>query len=97
MILIDDGIATGSSMYVAVEALRQMKPSRLIVAAPVAPVSTCKRIRPEVDDLICLHMPKTFDAIGEFYKDFSQVSDQEVADLLARSGRRLTTGMAQVN
>lgn len=96
VILVDDGIATGSCIHVAVESLRKMKPRRLIVAAPVAPVSAWNRLRPEVDDLICLHTPKTFWAIGQFYEDFSQVSDQEVADLLAGSERRLTTGMARV-
>jgi putative phosphoribosyl transferase len=82
VILVDDGIATGSSMQVAITALRQMKPSRLVVAVPVAPVSTCRRLKPEVDELVCVHMPTSFFAIGEFYEDFSQVSDQTVTDLL---------------
>jgi len=82
VILVDDGIATGSSMQAAITALRQLKPSRLVVAVPVAPASTCRRLRPEVDDLICVHRPASFYAIGEFYENFSPVSDQTVTDLL---------------
>jgi len=87
VILVDDGIATGSSMRVAINALRQLKPAQIVVAIPVAPDSTCRRLRPEIEDLICLHMPESFYAIGEFYEDFSQVSDQEVTDALRRSVR----------
>jgi putative phosphoribosyl transferase len=87
VILVDDGIATGSSMRAAVSALRQMKPARLVVAVPVAPLSTCNGLRPEVDELVCVHMPEFFRAIGDFYEDFSQVADQEVADLLGRGLR----------
>jgi len=84
-ILVDDGIATGSSIRAAISALRHLQPARLVVAAPVAPLSTCARLRQEVDDLVCVDMPRTFRAIGEFYEDFSQVTDQEVTDLLRRS------------
>jgi putative phosphoribosyl transferase len=94
VILVDDGIATGSSMHVAITALRQMKPSRLVVAVPVAPVSTYRRLRREVDDLICVHMPTSFYAIGQFYEDFSQVSDQTVTDLLHEATQELTRGVA---
>ena len=93
VILVDDGIATGSSMQVAITALRQMKPVRLVVAAPVIPVSTCKRLRREVDELICVQMPASFYAIGEFYENFSQVSDEEVTDLLRRITRQPTTSV----
>ncbi|HEV2522825.1 MAG TPA: phosphoribosyltransferase [Candidatus Acidoferrales bacterium] len=82
VILVDDGIATGASTQAAITALRQLKPGRIVLAAPVAPASTCKRLRPEVDDLVCLDAPPSFYAIGEFYEDFSQVSDQEVTSLL---------------
>lgn len=85
VILVDDGIATGSSMQVAITALREMKVSRLVVAVPVAPVSTCRRLKTQLDDLVCVQMPRFFQAIGEFYEDFSQVSDQEVTDLLRRN------------
>jgi putative phosphoribosyl transferase len=87
VILVDDGIATGSSMRAAIEALQQMKPRRLVVAVPVAPLSTCKRLRPKVDELICLHEPEAFFAIGQFYDDFSQTTDEEVTELLQRAAR----------
>ncbi len=82
VILIDDGIATGASIYAAVCALRQMKPSKLVAAVPVAPISTCEWLRPLVDELIVLYIPKDFYAVGEFYGSFSQVSDEEVVGLL---------------
>jgi putative phosphoribosyl transferase len=82
VILVDDGIATGASTQAAITALRQLHPGRIVLAAPVAPASTSRRLRPEVDDLVCLDAPPSFYAIGEFYEDFSQVSDQEVTSLL---------------
>ncbi len=87
VILVDDGIATGSSMQVAITALRAMQASQIVVAVPVAPVSTCRRLRPQLDDLVCVQMPTFFHAIGEFYEDFSQVSDEEVTDLLHRNAQ----------
>ena len=66
-----------------------MKPSRLVVAAPVAPISTCRRLRTEVDALVCVYTPASFYAIGEFYEDFSQVSDQTVTELLHKDTREL--------
>ncbi len=87
VMLVDDGIATGSSMQAAITALRQMKPARLLIAVPAAPLSTCHRLRREVDELICLHGPKFFNAVGEFYENFSQVTDEEVVDLLRRAAR----------
>jgi putative phosphoribosyl transferase len=84
VILVDDGIATGSSIRAAIRALRQMKPARIVVAVPVAPVSTCDCLRREVDELVCLHTPESFFAIGQFYADFSQVPDEDVAGLLQR-------------
>lgn len=85
VILVDDGIATGASMQAAVAALRKMEPTRLVVAVPVAPASTCKRLAPLVDELVCVHAPESFYAIGEFYEDFSQLSDEEVRRILQRS------------
>ncbi|MGA2511747.1 MAG: phosphoribosyltransferase [Candidatus Acidiferrales bacterium] len=85
VLLIDDGIATGSSMRAAIKALRQMKPARVVVAVPVAPQSTCSRLALEVDELICVHTPKDFYAIGQFYEDFSQVADEEVTALLRQA------------
>ena len=88
VILVDDGIATGSSMQAAITALRQMKPARVVVATPVAPVSTCKRLGREVDELICVQMPESFYATSEFYRNFAPVSDAEVTDLLGRITRQ---------
>jgi putative phosphoribosyl transferase len=87
VILVDDGIATGSSMRAAITALRQMKPAQIVVAVPVAPQSTCKRLKSEVDHLVCVYMPEEFYAIGEFYDDFSQVADEEVTELLHRAAQ----------
>ena len=82
VILIDDGMATGSIIRAAVRALRRMKPAAIVLAVPVAPRSTCDSLRREVDDLICLEMPEPFYGVGQFYVDFSQVSDREVIELL---------------
>jgi putative phosphoribosyl transferase len=87
VILVDDGIATGSSMLAAIKALRRLKPAQVVVAVPVAPLSTCRHLRPEVDDLVCASTPEFFQAIGQFYDDFSQVSDEEVKALLQRAAR----------
>jgi putative phosphoribosyl transferase len=91
VILVDDGIATGASMEVAIMAVRRMRPARIVVATPVAPVSACRRLNGEVDDLVCVHVPESFWAIGEFYEDFSQVSDEEVRDLLRGDARGTAT------
>lgn len=85
VILVDDGIATGFSMRAAIAALRQMKPARVVVAVPVAPLHTCNALRSEVDELICPSKPEPFYAIGQFYDDFSQVTDEEVTELLQRA------------
>ena len=85
VILIDDGIATGASIYAAISALRQMNPARLILAVPVAPPSTCAWLKTQVDQLICLHEPENFYAVGQFYDQFTQVTDDEVIHLLRRS------------
>jgi putative phosphoribosyl transferase len=94
VILVDDGIATGSSMQVAIRALRERKVSRLVVAVPVAPASTCRRLRTQLDDFVCVQTPTFFRAIGEFYEDFSQVSDEEVTDLLRRDTQNPARGAA---
>jgi putative phosphoribosyl transferase len=72
-------------MLAAIRALREQKPARLVVAVPVAPASTCAWLRREVDELVCLYAPDDFYAVGQFYRDFSQVSDEEVASLLQRA------------
>jgi len=95
VILVDDGIATGSSMRAAINALRQMQPAQLVVAVPVAPQSTCKRLRSEVDQLVCVRMPEDFYAIGQFYEDFSQVADEEVTQLLHRAAQPVLQSVGQ--
>ncbi len=88
VILVDDGIATGASMRAAIHALRQMNPARIVIAIPVAPAATCKRLQSAVDELVCLEMPEPFFGVGQFYDDFSQVSDEEVRDLLDNAVRQ---------
>lgn len=77
-ILVDDGVATGASLFAAIGAVRLMKPKKLVVAVPVAPYLLCGRIRTEADEFIVLACPWDFFAVGEFYDQFSQVSDGEV-------------------
>ncbi len=83
VILVDDGLATGSTMRAAVAAVRQQQPARIIVAVPVAAPSTCEELRGEVDDLICVLTPEPFQAVGLWYQDFSQTTDDEIRALLA--------------
>jgi putative phosphoribosyl transferase len=87
VILVDDGLATGSTMRAAVTAVRDRDPSAIVVAVPVAAASTCDELRTEseVDHVICLETPEHFQAVGQWYKEFSQVSDEEVRELLERS------------
>ncbi len=84
VIVIDDGIATGATTRAALQAIRVRKPKELVLAVPVAPADTIANLRPEVDALICLETPEIFGAIGYFYRDFQQVSDQEVVAILKR-------------
>ena len=84
VIVIDDGIATGATTRAALQAIRNRKPKELVLAVPVAPPDTIEQLRPEVDALICLETPELFGAIGYFYRDFRQVSDQEVVAILKR-------------
>ena len=82
VIVVDDGIATGSTMSAAVELLRHQKAKRIIVAVPVAPPSTVERLREEADEVVALIEPEPFVAVGQWYDDFSQISDEEVRGLL---------------
>jgi predicted phosphoribosyltransferase len=84
VIVIDDGIATGATTRAALQAIRQRKPKELVLAVPVAPHDTITQLRKEVDALICLETPELFGAIGYFYRDFRQVSNQEVVAILKR-------------
>jgi putative phosphoribosyl transferase len=93
-ILVDDGLATGSSMRAAVAALRKEKPSRVIVAVPVAAAEVCDAFRDIADEIVCVETPEPFRAVGLWYEDFSQTTDDEVHELLehARHGSGAATG-----
>lgn len=81
-LLVDDGIATGSSLRAGVHGLRQLQPAAVIIAAPVAPLSTVNTLKNEADDVICVATPENFRGVGQFYENFDQVSDQEVIALM---------------
>ncbi len=95
-IVVDDGIATGATMRAALKAVRARKPATLVLAVPVAPTSSLAELKDEVDKIVCLEDYEDFGAIGFFYADFSQLSDQEVKDILAefpgRTGRGRIVG-----
>lgn len=85
VILVDDGLATGSSMRAAIAAVRAHQPQRIVVAVPVGAQATCDELRPNVDEMICASTPEPFWAVGQWYADFSPVSDQEVRELLGKA------------
>jgi predicted phosphoribosyltransferase len=84
VILVDDGLATGATMEAAVTALRQMGPAAIVVAAPVGARETCERLAGLADQLLCLATPAPFSAVGQWYENFSQTTDEEVQELLLR-------------
>src|SRR5712672_586598 len=84
VILVDDGLATGATMHAAIQALRQQNPARIVVAVPTASPETCEEMKARADDVICGITPEPFDAVGRWYRDFSQTTDDEVGVLLAR-------------
>jgi predicted phosphoribosyltransferase len=83
VILVDDGLATGASMRAAIEALKKLRPSWLIVAVPTGPRDVCRQISGEVDEIICMTQPEPYDSVGAWYTDFSQTDDDEVRELLS--------------
>jgi putative phosphoribosyl transferase len=85
VILVDDGIATGCSMRAAIGSLRLHRPARIAVAVPVGSTADCAQLRAEVDELVCLIEPKTFAAVGQWYKDFSELTDKVVEDILIQA------------
>lgn len=89
-ILVDDGLATGSTMRAAVAALRRRAPRRVVVAVPIAPPSTCAELATEVDDIVCAVTPEPFFSVGQWYVDFSQTTDDEVRELLEEASRERT-------
>lgn len=87
VIVIDDGLATGATMQVAVAALKQAHAKAIVVAVPVASMESCAELRPQVDRLVCLHQPLDFGGVGRWYADFTQVSDEQVIELLQQYGQ----------
>ena len=85
VVIVDDGLATGSTMRAAIAAVRKMEPQAIIVAVPVAAPQTCEEFRREVDEMVCLRTPDPFQAVGLWYDDFSQTTDEEVHDLIERA------------
>jgi putative phosphoribosyl transferase len=89
-ILVDDGLATGYTMLAAVRAVREQHPARIVVAVPIAPSETVELLRPEADEVVCVHTPRELFAIGQFYQDFTQTTDDQVREAL----RELAIGPA---
>jgi predicted phosphoribosyltransferase len=85
VILVDDGLATGASMQAAARAVRRHEPARIVIAVPVASRATCDQFRDDVDEVVCAVTPEPFYAVGNWYADFSQTSDEEVRELLERA------------
>jgi len=88
-ILVDDGLATGSTMRAAVEALKKQNPQRIIVAVPVAAAETCREFESLVDEVVCLYTPEPFIAVGRWYDDFAQLDDEQVRDYLERASHAM--------
>ncbi len=84
-ILVDDGLATGASMLAGIRALRDRHPARIVAAAPVGSADACEAFRQEADDVVCAVTPESFQAVGQWYEDFRQTTDEEVRELLARA------------
>lgn len=90
VIIVDDGLATGSTMRAAVKAIRQSNPKRIVVAVPVGAAETCRSLTGEADEVICVNAPPDFHAVSLWYDEFSQTSDEEVAYLLEAAGANAT-------
>ena len=94
-VLVDDGLATGATMRAAVKALRESGAAKIIVAVPVGPPDTCHEIEEQADETICLSTPAFFQAVGQYYEDFSQTSDEDVRELLARAAQQFSASGKQ--
>jgi putative phosphoribosyl transferase len=88
VIVVDDGVATGSTIKAGIRALRRLEPARIVVAVPVAPRETIDQLEQMADEVHCLATPAPFMAVGAWYRDFGQTTDDEVRTLLDRAGRR---------
>lgn len=91
VVLVDDGVATGASIRAAMRGVKRKGAAKLIVAVPVAPPATVETLAAECDDLVCLETPEDFQAVGQFYRDFSPTSDDEVVELLSKARRHSST------
>ena len=91
VIVVDDGLATGSTMRAAMRALRKLRPAKLVVAVPVAARSTCEELSADADEMVCASTPEPFDGVGNWYINFDQTSDDEVRQLLAQAARTQVT------
>jgi putative phosphoribosyl transferase len=87
VILVDDGLATGATMRAAVKALRERGAAKIVVAVPVGPADTCRELAEEADETVCLSTPVFFQAVGQYYEDFSQTSDEDVRELLSQAAQ----------
>src|SRR5262249_16706125 len=90
VILVDDGLATGATMRAAVKAMRQRGATKIVMAVPVGPPDTCEELAQEADEAICLSTPPFFQAVGQYYQDFSQTSEDDVRQLLTRAAREIS-------
>src|SRR6266704_6781883 len=90
VILVDDGLATGATMRAAVKALRERGAAKIVVAVPVGPPDTCHELEERADETICLSTPEFFQAVGQYYEDFSQTSDEDVRELLSRAAQEMS-------
>jgi putative phosphoribosyl transferase len=90
VILVDDGLATGATMRAAVKALRQSDAAKIVVAVPVGPPDTCHELEERADETICLSTPEFFQAVGQYYEDFSQTSDEDVRELLRQAAQKMS-------
>jgi putative phosphoribosyl transferase len=95
IIVVDDGLATGSTMRAAIGILKHQQPQRLIIAVPVAPLDTCNQLSAEVDEIVCLMTPKHFSGIGRWYEDFTQTTDEQVCELLNATTYNPQSSIAQ--
>jgi predicted phosphoribosyltransferase len=94
VILVDDGLATGATMRAAVKALRQSGAAKIVVAVPVGPPDTCHELEQLADETVCLSTPSFFQAVGQYYEDFSQTSDDDVRELLTSAAQEISRGNA---
>jgi putative phosphoribosyl transferase len=88
VIVVDDGIATGSTMKVAIKSLRERQPARIIVAVPTGSITACSELKKEVDEFVCIMMPEPYFTVGLWYQDFSQITDKAVSKLLEQAEKR---------